>query len=130
MLPHLDQVQMERVMLEVFKFSVQYHMDMSHAQFQVEPEVFYRNLIDRAGKDMVMRLTAKIAGQQLPDIKYPADWKQAFKERWFPQWLLKKYPVKYKQFEVKALYPYLSIPPHQEHLTFYVAEMPKWTEGK
>jgi hypothetical protein len=128
MLPHLDEVQMERVMLEVFKFGVMSHMDMNNAQFQVEPEVYYRNMIDRMSREMVFKLTAKIAGQQLPDIKYPADWKQAFKERWFPQWLLKKYPVKYKQFEVKALYPYLAIPPHQEHLTFYVAEMPKWSD--
>lgn len=29
-------------------------------------------------------------------IKYPKDWFQAFKERFYPKFLLKKYPVAYK----------------------------------
>ena len=29
--------------------------------------------------------------------KYPSDWKQAFKEQHFPEWLKKCYPVKYKR---------------------------------
>jgi len=34
-------------------------------------------------------------------IKYPKDWKEAFKERWFPKWLKHFYPVKYNIHEVK-----------------------------
>jgi hypothetical protein len=41
------------------------------------------------------------------EVKYPCDWKEAFKERWFPKWLLNRYPVKYKEIvlDVKAIYP-------------------------
>ena len=41
------------------------------------------------------------------DIKYPRDWWQAFKERWFPAWLLRKYPVDYHHItiDVRAIYP-------------------------
>lgn len=48
-------------------------------------------------------------------FKYPADWWQAFKERWFPGWLLKRYPVVYthREFQVKATYPELMIQHHQ-----------------
>lgn len=41
------------------------------------------------------------------EIKYPRDWWQAFKERWFPKWLLTKYPVDYyvTMISVDAIYP-------------------------
>lgn len=40
-------------------------------------------------------------------VKYPKDWRQAFKERFFTKWVLKKYPVQYTKrvFDVKVLYP-------------------------
>jgi hypothetical protein len=41
------------------------------------------------------------------EISYPATWKDALKERWFPKWLQKKYPVIYHKvvLDVKCLYP-------------------------
>lgn len=38
---------------------------------------------------------------------YPADWWQHFKERWFPAWLKRRFPVRYAtyQVKVKAVYP-------------------------
>lgn len=54
------------------------------------------------------------AGKKV-EFKYPADWWQAFKERFFKGWLLKKYPVSYthKVFEVKATYPELNVQSHK-----------------
>lgn len=39
--------------------------------------------------------------------KYPSNWKEAFKERWFPAWLKRRYPVKYRVvvMEAKAVLP-------------------------
>ena len=41
------------------------------------------------------------------EIKYPLNWYEAFKERWFPKWYHKKYPIKYKQIVIipEVLYP-------------------------
>jgi len=41
------------------------------------------------------------------EIKYPLDWWQAFKERWFGKLLLKRWPVLYKVviLDVRVLYP-------------------------
>ena len=41
------------------------------------------------------------------EIKYPEDWTQAFKERWFPKKLKYIFPVLYKKhiIDVKATYP-------------------------
>ena len=59
--------------------------------------------------DIAIRLRGYIWGKQLGkhSVTYPEDWWQAFKERWFPKWVLGRYPVRYKIFEVdvKALYP-------------------------
>ena len=40
-------------------------------------------------------------------VKYPADWWQAFKEKYFTAWMLERWPVIYKKFSwnVKCLYP-------------------------
>ena len=45
-----------------------------------------------------LRLTWELACRDLLDWKQPENWKEAFKERWFPKWLLKRYPVKYSGF--------------------------------
>lgn len=44
-------------------------------------------------------------------IRYPADWWQAFKERWFPVWLLRLTPIRYTAHEINAsvIYPSLKI---------------------
>ena len=41
------------------------------------------------------------------EIIYPRDWWQAFKARWFPEWLLKKYPVVFIEHVISfnVLYP-------------------------
>ena len=41
------------------------------------------------------------------EFKWPRDWWQALKERWFPEWLLERYPIEYtiKIVDIKAIYP-------------------------
>jgi hypothetical protein len=54
------------------------------------------------------------------EIKVPTSWWQHLKQDHFPQWAVKKWPVRYKtesksyQFDVKALFPELQMntPPH------------------
>ncbi len=61
-------------------------------------------------------------------FKYPSDWWEAFKERWFSAWLLEKYPVKYthKEFQVKATYPDLVVQNHQPVMRLIEST---WTDG-
>jgi len=42
-----------------------------------------------------MYMTGFLIGERLPDItvSYPKDWWEAFKDRWFPKWLRKRYPI-------------------------------------
>lgn len=59
-----------------------------------------------------------IWGQKLAyaRIAYPSDWWQHFKERWFPTWAKKKWPVKRETTTVgiSAVYPKLAFP-REEH---------------
>lgn len=40
-------------------------------------------------------------------VRYPSDWWQACKERWFPAWLTHRYPVKYteRRLTTHLIYP-------------------------
>ena len=52
--------------------------------------------------NLVMRVRGFVWAEEIDvvDIRYPRDWWQAFKERWFPRWLRTRYPVEYKEHHV------------------------------
>ena len=61
------------------------------------------------------------AGEETHTFSRPADWWQAFKQRWYPDWLLEKHPVKFYRetvtFSAKALYPHFKPSlPDQRHV--------------
>lgn len=101
----------ETINLDIQKFIM--HEEISYKDlekllihFDIQRSAFSQNYI--------LRFYASIAAQKLDEkrCQYPADWKEAFKERWFPKWLLKRYPVKYTYIEMKAvqLYPKIQLP--------------------
>lgn len=58
-------------------------------------------------REMALKLTAKMLADQ--EVSYaerteevPADWWQHFRQRWFPVWWLKQYPVKTKPIAVQV----------------------------
>lgn len=60
---------------------------------------------DPAMGAMVMRMYTKIYGRKSDHVvvvKQPADWWQAFRERWFPRGWLQAYPVRYSETRVCA----------------------------
>ncbi len=63
---------------------------------------------------LVFQLDAKFLGSKDEEIdcKWPKDWVEAFKERWFPESFKKVYPVKYNQRILKgySVYPKMPIP--------------------
>lgn len=52
------------------------------------------------------------------EISYPADWWQAFRDRWFPRWAKRRWPVRYAKWQCKvyATYPSLRIAPREGHI--------------
>ena len=61
------------------------------------------------GDRLRVQVTGYVWGEHLgkKSVSWPADWVQHFKQRWFPRWALKLWPVKIdtKEFDCKAMYP-------------------------
>ena len=101
------------VTLEKLEFGIRqvlskHFLDM---QFKVKAESLFSDII------VSIRGFIWSTQHQHVEIEYPRDWWQAFKERWFGPWLLKRWPVEYKRhvLDIKALYPNFRPIPDQEY---------------
>lgn len=109
-------VNIETVILEKLQIASQQHLS-KHALMGARVDVV-REAVD----EMVVQLKAYVWSEQLDrqEIKYPRDWRQAFKERWFPDWAKRRWPVVYTHhiFDLKAIYPDIkvSVPEHHHQL--------------
>jgi hypothetical protein len=65
------------------------------------------SIVDHETKMVMFGVRAMIWGENVHNIDYPLDWWQAFKDRWFPEWLKKRYPVLWKKWAVSFIYPEL-----------------------
>ena len=74
------------------------------------------DLIEHTKELLEVRLSAEIWGELVKrqEVCYPKDWWQAFKLRWFPPWMKKRWPVKeiHVIMDAVALYPSLLNEPH------------------
>lgn len=112
-----EQLNIEEVMLEKIKIAVVQRISNNLLDGLVEfseVDSFAHNAID-------MRVSGYIWGEngKTETIKYPATWREAFKERWFPTWLLTRYPVNYQIHEIstRTLYPNFKISvPRETHV--------------
>jgi len=75
--------------------------------------------------DLVVKLNAYMAGMLderiQVNVSWPIDWWQAFKERWFPAWLRRRFPVirdgVYVDKKIyKAICPHVHADPETMHL--------------
>lgn len=80
------------------------------------------------GEDAVIAIL-ELATQEEDVAHYPSNWKQAFKERWFPAWAKKKWPVLYTRVWAIHKYPEVDPPLGAEFVHFkkveFVTEPPQ-----
>lgn len=114
------------IILEKIKFYSGYTLNLKGI---LDSKVDFDYYLDNIGQQLVFTLKTEIYGKKLPDkeIKYPANWFQAVKERFGPKWLLKYFPVKYKIIVIDAtvLYPDINIkiPNHEHYLALKTHEI-------
>jgi len=55
----------------------------------------------------IIRCTNELLGNKYAEnvIKYPANWVEAFKDRWFPKWLIKRHPIKHEVRDAWLILP-------------------------
>ena len=69
------------------------------------------DILEKGIDEIVLQLRSYIWSNKRDDIiiKYPSNWKEAFKERWFPEWFLKNHPIKYTKHHIKIYDGYPTI---------------------
>jgi len=103
-------------------------LEQSVSQYLLDVSVDIDILSARFTNQVVFHIKGFLWGEKLPTktIRYPSDWWQAFKARWFPEWLLKRYPAKYTTQHITAsiIYPGLnpSIPDRTWRLKMWINE--------
>jgi hypothetical protein len=78
-------------------------------------EVIGRIGIDCKTMDLLLSLETYVMGLPEKTIiiheKWPTDWWQALKERWWPRWALRRWPVEYKHLDIHETI-YKAVCPH------------------
>ena len=113
--------------LKAVQFHVTQYLSLNDLRLN-NPEVFV-DVCQKIAGGLSVSLRDYVWGHHIgtQEIKYPRDWVEAFKERWFPKFLLTKYPVQYKicRIDTHTLYPnYKPALPHTHRLqhTVYYTE--------
>ncbi len=108
------------VTLERVKFFAREVVNQRHLAQLVDMEIICK----RIGENLVYQLQGCLLGEQARQeiCEYPADWFEAFKERWYPRRALVRWPVKRTKYivNIKAVYPDYrpSLPLNLSHVKF------------
>ena len=86
---------------------------------------------DEMNRRQVRRLVSYVLAMPKERIRvsehrsWPADWWQAFRERWFPVWWLKRWPVRYERLDIEVdeqkygpVCPHVRVQSNRAHFEF------------
>lgn len=98
---------------EEFSTAVNYEWDKLMG-YQVVSDPFWREaeapkitaeiMHSWLNNDLVVRVEWPVAQRQLAYCRYPATWWDAVKERWFPAWAKRRWPIAYGSLDLRELY--------------------------
>ena len=86
--------------------------------FAISPKVQLSPFVSFVTDDIIIRVRQDILGETLKTIKYPSNWKEAIKDRFAPDWIKDRWPVRYIIYELRAFYPKVSLPDQSHRLGF------------
>lgn len=114
---------MTEVQLERFKLAALAYIPAELARsFACPAKVDVEEFASFHSDDIVFRVRQAVYGETLERIEceWPADWWQAFKGRWFPDWALARWPVRHDgaTLEARAMYPKVSMPDECHKIVF------------
>jgi len=101
--------------LNKLKFIVLQHLTEELAEDMVNPpSVEVGQDLCFATTEIMVRAVFHVLGREIERVecRWPADWWQMFKERWFPAWAKARWPVKeeVRQLVARELYPRVKFP--------------------
>lgn len=104
MLKREDSTDPETIELQMYEYFVTWGVPERLIQ-----SMSWHALRDRSLQLMLLTLDRKVMGHESESITYPADWWQAFKDRWLPAPLKKRFPVRMNSTVARELFPELGV---------------------
>lgn len=97
---NINKDEIKKVVIDKLKYSVSNNIHLDCIQGIDD----LKHYVDFVGKEMIIALSKRITGKDLKRqyIYYPQNSWQHFKKDFFPSFLLKLFPVEYKQVEIKS----------------------------
>lgn len=96
------------VLLERFTFDVRQELDAAIMGATCDVNIQLSAMAERMVASIRGYVWAATTENHF-SVRYPADWREALKERFFPKWALKRFPVKYTDAKAK-IKRYLTLP--------------------
>ncbi len=131
----ITDLNLNKVTLELFKRRIQ-----SRVSDQLLAGMQYKEFKDEVIHQMICSLEYEVFGIKRTikkEIKRPIDWWNAIKERFFPKWLLKRFPVNFEMIpidiEVWKVCPHLNRAVEYDHVSWFVQDNfheSDWKEDK
>ena len=123
--------EIETIELQQFKMICLQYLSAEGVTFGEPLHVTIHSDIARWGaQECAIRLVQKVWGKEVQrqECKWPADWWQAFKERWYPAWATKRWPVEYhiETMVARELYPQVALPPDRYKAVIAVEKSGGW----
>ena len=110
-----EQITFSEKRLQKFKLVLLQYLGPKLIDFGEPPELEFSTVADWMSDDIVLRIKQEVWGREVErqEHQWPADWWQAVKERWFPAWAKKRWPIKYRHVRILAreLYPKMRFEP-------------------
>ena len=95
------------------------------ARFSMSTEMLFGTVLeveDVIGRVVHFQVNGYLASQRLGRYHFeaPADWWQAFRQRWAPAWWLALYPVRMRseQIDALAVYPGIAMPERTHEIIY------------
>lgn len=90
--------------------TIEYELQRFSASVYFAPEVLHRmemhHVAMEAGRGTVLKIVGAVATwRQERMLKVPANWWEHFKQRWYPKWALKRWPVLYEWYDAAVILP-------------------------
>jgi len=106
---------MEETTLHKFKYALQRHLDEALVhELANMPELELQMYASVIADQIVIAVRGFMLGDELERVSasWPANWWEAVKSRFLPEWAKKRWPIRYERImlEAKALYPKMKLP--------------------
>jgi len=122
--------QYETVELERLKIAVMTHISKHLVDFAIDPRVDVSEDLVWTSEAIAIRVIQEVFGREVQrqECEWPRDWWQAFKERWYPEWAKRRWPVEYERYVITAreLYPQMALPSDRYQGVITIAKSPRW----